>query len=554
MSVNGIIRILRKVKGIFVMTQAPVSPVVLVILDGWGYCEETEGNAVAASSTPVMDSLLKVYPNTLINTSGKAVGLPEGQMGNSEVGHLNIGAGRVVPQELVRISDAVEDGSINQNPALVKICQEVRGRQSKLHLVGLCSEGGVHSHLSHLFGLLDLAKAQGISEICIHAITDGRDTKPSEAIKSIGLIQDYIDRIGVGRIVTISGRYYAMDRDKRWDRVQSAYDVMTQDNDSSNNRSAVEVVKASYAEKVTDEFIVPVRIASGAVESGDGVIFFNFRPDRARQLTQAFVNPNFDGFERQQIKPLSFVTFTQYEQDLPVDVAFTPQNLNNILGEVISSHGLKQFRTAETEKYAHVTYFFNGGLEEELEGEDRELVSSPMVATYDKAPSMSAQAVTDVVLAAIKKGVYSLIVVNYANPDMVGHTGNMEATVEALEAVDKCLGKLLEGISKAGGTALITADHGNAEYMLDETGNPWTAHTTNPVPFIVVEGERAKIAGHATNLNLKTNGKLADIAPSILEILQLPQPPEMTGTSLFNPAEYDVKVPRSPMNLVMQNN
>ncbi|BAY83413.1 phosphoglyceromutase [Calothrix parasitica NIES-267] len=553
MSVNGIIRILRKVKGSIVMAQAPVSPVVLVILDGWGYCEETKGNAVAASSTPVMDSLLTAYPNTLINTSGKAVGLPEGQMGNSEVGHLNIGAGRVVPQELVRISDAVEDGSINQNPALVKICQEVQGRQSKLHLVGLCSEGGVHSHLSHLFGLLDLAKTQGISEICIHAITDGRDTKPSEAVKAIGLIQDYIDRIGVGRIVTISGRYYAMDRDKRWDRVQSAYDVMTQD-DSSDSRSAVEVVKASYAEGVTDEFIVPVRIASGAVEAGDGVIFFNFRPDRARQLTQALVNPDFDGFERQQIKPLSFVTFTQYEQDLPVEVAFKPQNLNNILGEVISQNGLKQFRTAETEKYAHVTYFFNGGLEEALEGEDRELVSSPMVATYDKAPLMSAAAVTDVVLAAIKKGIYSLVVVNYANPDMVGHTGNMEATVEALEAVDKCLGKLLEGISKAGGTALITADHGNAEHMIDETGNPWTAHTTNPVPLIVVEGEKVKIAGHATNVTLRSDGKLADIAPSILEILQLPQPEEMTGTSLFKPAEYDVKVPRSPMNLVMQNN
>jgi len=535
------------------MAQAPVSPVVLVILDGWGYCEETKGNAVAASSTPVMDSLLTAYPNTLINTSGKAVGLPEGQMGNSEVGHLNIGAGRVVPQELVRISDAVEDGSINQNPALVKICQEVQGRQSKLHLVGLCSEGGVHSHLSHLFGLLDLAKTQGISEICIHAITDGRDTKPSEAVKAIGLIQDYIDRIGVGRIVTISGRYYAMDRDKRWDRVQSAYNVMTQD-DSSDSRSAVEVVKASYAEGKTDEFIIPVRIAPGAVEPGDGIIFFNFRPDRARQLTQALVNTDFDGFERQQIKPLSFVTFTQYEQDLPVEVAFKPQNLNNILGEVISQHGLKQFRTAETEKYAHVTYFFNGGLEEALEGEDRELVSSPMVATYDEAPLMSAQAVTDVVLGAIKKGIYSLIVVNYANPDMVGHTGNMEATVEALEAVDKCLGKLLEGISKAGGTALITADHGNAEHMIDETGNPWTAHTTNPVPLIVVEGEKVKIAGHATNVTLRSDGKLADIAPSILEILQLPQPEEMTGTSLFKPAEYDVKVPRSPMNLVMQNN
>ncbi|MEO1373483.1 MAG: 2,3-bisphosphoglycerate-independent phosphoglycerate mutase [Cyanobacteria bacterium J06635_10] len=535
------------------MTKAPVSPVVLVILDGWGYCEETKGNAVAASSIPVMDSLMKAYPNTLINASGKAVGLPEGQMGNSEVGHLNIGAGRVVPQELVRISDAVEDGSINQNPALVKICQEVRGRQSKLHLVGLCSEGGVHSHLSHLFGLLDLAKSQGISEICIHAITDGRDTKPSEAMGAIGLIQDYIDRIGVGRIVTISGRYYAMDRDKRWNRIQCAYDVMSKD-DSSDSRDALEVVQASYTEGVTDEFIVPVRIAPGAVESGDGVIFFNFRPDRARQLTQAFVKPDFDGFERQQIKPLSFATFTQYEQDLSVEVAFKPQNLDNILGEVISNHGLKQFRTAETEKYAHVTYFFNGGLEEPLEGEDRGLINSPMVATYDKAPMMSAAAVTDVVLEAINKGIYSLIVVNYANPDMVGHTGNMEATIQALEAVDKCLGRLLEGIGKVGGTAIITADHGNAEHMIDESGNPWTAHTTNQVPLILVEGEKVKIPGHGTNVILRSDGKLADIAPTILEILQLPQPPEMTGKSLFKPAEYDLKSSASPMNLVMQNN
>ncbi|MEA5594868.1 2,3-bisphosphoglycerate-independent phosphoglycerate mutase [Rivularia sp. UHCC 0363] len=534
------------------MIKAPVSPVVLVILDGWGYCEETKGNAIAASSTPVMDSLMQAYPNTLIDTSGKAVGLPEGQMGNSEVGHLNIGTGRVVPQELVRISDAVEDGSINQNPALVKICQEVQSRQSKLHLVGLCSEGGVHSHLSHLFGLLDLAKSQGISEVCIHAITDGRDTKPSEALKSIGLIQDYIDRTGVGRIVTISGRYYAMDRDKRWNRIQSAYEVMT--HDASDNRSALEVVQSSYAQGITDEFIVPVRIAPGAVEAGDGVIFFNFRPDRARQLTQVFVKPDFDGFERTLIKPLSFVTFTQYEQDLSVDVAFKPQNLNKILGEVISQHGLKQFRTAETEKYAHVTYFFNGGLEDPFEGEDRELVSSPMVATYDQAPMMSASSVTDVVLAAIKKEIYSLIVVNYANPDMVGHTGNMEATVQALEVVDKCVGRLLEGISKVGGTAIITADHGNAEHMIDETGNPWTAHTTNPVPLILVEGEKVRIPGHATNVVLRSNGKLADIAPSILEILRLPQPPEMTGISLFKPAEYDVKSNRSPMNLVMQNN
>ncbi|WP_407897038.1 2,3-bisphosphoglycerate-independent phosphoglycerate mutase [Scytonema sp. NUACC26] len=530
------------------MTKAPIAPVVLVILDGWGYSEETYGNAIAVAKTPVMDSLWAAYPHTLIRTSGKAVGLPEGQMGNSEVGHLNLGAGRVVPQELVRISDAVEDGSILRNPALVKICQEVSSRQGKLHLMGLCSEGGVHSHLSHLFGLIDLAKVQGISEVCIHAITDGRDTTPTEGVKALAQIQDYIDRIGVGRIVTVSGRYYAMDRDRRWDRVKRAYDVMTQP-EPGDGRKAVDVLQASYAVGITDEFVVPVRIAPGAIEPGDGVVFFNFRPDRARQLTQAFVNRKFDGFERQQIKPLSFVTFTQYEPELAVGVAFEPQNLSNILGEVIAQNGLKQFRTAETEKYAHVTYFFNGGLEEPFEGEDRELVNSPMVATYDSAPIMSAPAVTAVAASAIEKRIYSLVVINYANPDMVGHTGKIDATVTALETVDNCLGHLLASISKVGGTAIITADHGNAEYMIDSNGNPWTAHTTNPVPLILVEGEKAKIPGHGTNVVLRSDGKLADIAPTILEILQLPQPLEMTGQSLIQQTGYELQASRTPVQL-----
>ncbi len=542
---SGIIRVLQKVKGNFTMTKAPVAPVVLVILDGWGYCEEKRGNAIVNAKTPVMDSLWTAYPHTLIRTSGKAVGLPDGQMGNSEVGHLNIGAGRVVPQELVRISDAVEDGSIKLNPALVKICQEVRDRNGKLHIVGLCSEGGVHSHLTHLFGLLDLAKDQQISQVCIHAITDGRDTTPTEGVKAIGQLQEYIDRVGVGQIVTLSGRYYAMDRDHRWDRVKRAYDVMTQD-EVTDNRQAVEVLAASYATGVTDEFINPTRIAPGAIAAGDGVIFFNFRPDRARQLTQAFVSPEFKGFERQLIQPLSFATFTQYDPDLKVAVAFEPQNLTNILGEVVANHGLKQFRTAETEKYAHVTYFFNGGLEDPFEGEDRELVSSPMVATYDKAPAMSAAAVTEVAIAAIEKCIYSLVVINYANPDMVGHTGQIEATIEAIEKVDLCLGRLLASITNVGGTTIITADHGNAEYMLDDAGNPWTAHTTNPVPLILVEGEKAKIPGHGTNVELRSDGKLADIAPTILEILQLPQPSEMTGRSLVVPAGYDVQRSRTP--------
>ncbi len=530
------------------MMQAPVSPVVLVILDGWGYREETDGNALAAAETPIMDSLWAAYPRTLIRTSGKAVGLPEGQMGNSEVGHLNIGAGRVVPQELVRISDAVEDGTLKQNKALLQVCQEVKSRGSKLHLVGLCSEGGVHSHLDHLLGLLDLAKSQDLSDVCIQAMTDGRDTKPTDGVEAIQKIQDYIDKIGVGRIVTISGRYYAMDRDRRWDRVKKAYDILTQDG-TGDGRSAVEVLKASYEAGITDEFVIPTRIAPGAVEAGDGVIFYNFRPDRARQLTQAFMVPTFNGFEREQIQPLTFATFTQYDPAYPVLVAFEPQNLNNILGQVIAKHGLHQFRTAETEKYPHVTYFFNGGLEVPFEGEDRELVQSPMVATYDLAPAMSAVEVTDVVTRAIEKRIYSLVVINYANTDMVGHTGNMEACIQAVETVDRCLGRLLESINKAGGIALITADHGNAEYMWDEAGNPWTAHTTNPVPFILVEGEGIKIPGHGTEVALRDDGCLADIAPTILEILKLPQPPEMTGHSLLQPVEFDVRQSRTPVHV-----
>ena len=530
------------------MTQAPVSPVVLVILDGWGYREANDGNAIAAARTPVMDSLWAAYPKTLIRTSGKDVGLPDGQMGNSEVGHLNIGSGRVVPQELVRISDAVEDGTLKENPALLQICQEVQNRGSKLHLVGLCSDGGVHSHLDHLLGLLDFAKSQNLSQVCIHAITDGRDTRPHDGVEAIQKIQNHIDQIGVGRIVTLGGRYYAMDRDRRWDRVKKAYDVMTQEG-TGDGRSALEVLKASYEQDLTDEFVLPTRIAPGAVESGDGVIFYNFRPDRARQLTQVFVDPGFKGFEREQIQPLAFATFTQYDPNFPVLVAFEPQNLNNILGEVISKNGLLQFRTSETEKYAHVTYFFNGGLELPFEGEDRELVQSPMVPTYDRAPAMSAEPLTDIVVAAIEKRIYSLIVINYANTDMVGHTGNMDACVQAVETVDRCMGRLIESINKAGGTALITADHGNAEVMYDETGNPWTAHTTNPVPFILVEGEGLKIPGHGTEVALRSDGRLADIAPTILEILRLPQPVEMTGHSLVQPLEFELRANRTPIRV-----
>lgn len=532
------------------MAQAPISPVVLVILDGWGYRPSDDGNAIATAQTPVMDSLWAAYPHTLLQASGKSVGLPEGQMGNSEVGHLNIGAGRVVPQELVRISDAVEDGTILSNAALLKVCEAVRQSGGKLHLVGLCSDGGVHSHISHLSGLLELAKEQNIPDVCIHVITDGRDTKPMDGVIALETIQRYIDEIGVGRIVTLSGRYYSMDRDRRWDRTRAAYDLMTQDGDG-DGRSALEVLKASYAENVTDEFVKPTRIAPGAVSEGDGVIFYNFRPDRARQLTQVFVDPNFSGFERTPIPNLTFVTFTQYDPAFPVLVAFTPQDFSNILGEVISRNGLRQFRTSETEKYAHVTYFFNGGIEEPFEGEDRVMVPSPQVPTYDSAPMMSAEAVTDGAIAAIQQGIYALVVINYANPDMVGHTGNMEAAIQAIETVDRCLGRLLEAISRAGGTALITADHGNAEVMLDENGQPWTAHTTNPVPFILVEGEKRKIPGHGTNVALRDSGILADIAPTILEILRIPQPAEMTGQSLIEPAGFEVRQNRTPVRVAL---
>ena len=530
------------------MAQESVSPMVLVILDGWGHRDEDNGNAINNARTPVMDSLWAAYPHTLIQTSGKDVGLPDGQMGNSEVGHLNIGAGRIVPQELVRISDAVDNGSIQENQALLDVCQQVRYNGGKLHLIGLCSEGGVHSHLNHLLGLLDMAKAQDIQQVCIHAITDGRDTQPKAAQSAIQKLQDHIDHLDVGQIVTLSGRYYAMDRDHRWDRVEKVYRVMT-DAGIGNGSSALEAIQASYAQDITDEFIEPVRLAAGAVEPNDGVIFFNFRPDRARQLTQAFVDSKFQGFEAQSITPLSFVTMTQYDSALPVKVAFEPQNLSNILGEVVANHGLKQFRTAETEKYAHVTYFFNGGREDPFEGEDRELVSSPQVATYDKAPAMSAKAVTDTAITAVGKGKYGLVVINYANPDMVGHTGNMEATIQALESVDVQLGRLIDAVGQAGGTTIIIADHGNAEYMWDDEGRPWTAHTTNPVPFILVEGERLKIPGRGGEVELRENGCLADVAPTILEILKLPQPQEMTGKSMIQPARVDVKRNRTPVKV-----
>lgn len=513
-----------------------VPPVVLAILDGWGYREASDNNAIRAASTPVMDALWEAYPHTLIQASGGDVGLPDGQMGNSEVGHLTIGSGRIIRQELVRIGKAVKDGSLAANPALNALADTLLVNGGALHLIGLCSDGGVHSHIDHLGGLLQWAAGRGLSDVCIHVVTDGRDTPPQSAIAFLDRIDAQITAAGVGRISTICGRYWSMDRDNRWDRTEKAYRLLTEARPADGPLTAQQVVLAAYENGINDEFLEPYRLSSGHLSPGDGLICFNFRPDRVRQLVRALVLEDFSGFSRERIEPLHLVTFTQYEQALDVAVAFPPESLDGLLGQVVSEHGLRQLRTAETEKYPHVTYFLNGGIEQPFNGEDRHLVPSPRVATYDQAPEMSAAALTDSCIASINKGIYSLVVINYANPDMVGHTGQMEATAAAIATVDHCVGRLMEATNRQGGTLLITADHGNAEVMKGEDGRPWTAHTTNPVPVILVEGERRKLAGHGTDVRLREGGGLADIAPTLLEILELPVPANMTGTSLIEPS------------------
>ncbi len=512
----------------------PVAPVVLAILDGWGYRHDADHNAIRSANTPVMDALWHAYPHTLIEASGAAVGLPDNQMGNSEVGHLTIGSGRIIRQELVRISQAVRDGSLAENGALNGLADTLLGAGGTLHLIGLCSDGGVHSHVDHLAGLLRWAAGRGLSDVAIHVITDGRDTAPNSAQVFLERIEQAMVEAGVGRIATLCGRYWAMDRDNRWERTEKAYRLLTEESVTSDS-SPVESLLASYAEGITDEFLEPVRLAPGHLQAGDGLICFNFRPDRVRQLVRALVRPEFDNFERTQIAPLHVVTFTQYEQGLPVKVAFPPESLDGLLGQVVSQHGLRQFRTAETEKYPHVTYFMNGGIEQAFPGEDRHLVPSPRVATYDQAPEMSAAQLTESCIAAINKGIYSLVVINYANPDMVGHTGQMGPTTQAISTVDRCVGQLMEATNRMGGTLLITADHGNAELMQGPDGRPWTAHTTNPVPVILVEGEKRKLPGHGTNVMLREGGGLADIAPTLLELLELPKPDRMRGVSLVAP-------------------
>ena len=501
-------------------------PLALIILDGFGCREETKGNAIAAARTPHLDHLMACCPHTRIGASGMDVGLPDGQMGNSEVGHTNIGAGRIVYQELTRITKSFDEGEALGNPALTAAMENARRPGQALHLMGLLSDGGVHSHIRHLYGLMEMARRFTVERVYLHCFMDGRDVPPTSGIEFIAALQQKIKELGLGQIATVSGRYYAMDRDNRWERVKLAYDAIV-NGEGNKDPDPVAVMQKSYGAGVTDEFIVPTVVTEGAgIKAGDSVIFFNFRPDRARELTRALVDPDFAGFEREKgFFPLTYICMTQYDATMPnVEVAYRPESLANTLGEYLSRLGKTQLRIAETEKYAHVTFFFNGGVEAPYEGEDRVLIPSPKVATYDLQPEMSAYAVTDEAVRRIESGRYDVIILNYANCDMVGHTGVFEAAVKAVEAVDTCLGRLLAALEKAGGRAFLTADHGNADQMADENGAPFTAHTTNPVPFVAI--------GFG-DVTLRSGGRLADIAPTMLQAMGLPQPEEMTGRSLL---------------------
>ncbi len=498
-------------------------PLAIIIMDGLGISREIQGNAVARANKPNLQRFWDNYATTTLKASGLAVGLPRGQMGNSEVGHLNIGGGRIVYQDYTRISLAVEEGRLAENAALIQAMQKAEGK--KLHLIGLLSDGGVHSHNTHLYALLDMAHALGQEKVYVHAILDGRDVPPKSALGYIKELEDQFRKKGLGRIATLSGRYFTMDRDKRWERVEKAYRCLT-DGKGQKAATASEAVESGYLRGESDEFLQPTVVdPSGLVEDGDSIIFFNFRPDRAREISRAFVDESFTGFET---KPLNvhYTCMTQYDATLKAPIAFPAQNLDDTLGQVISREGLAQLRIAETEKYAHVTYFFNGGKEEPNRGEDRCLIPSPKVATYDLQPEMSAYAVRDEMLSRVASGKYDLIVLNFANADMVGHTGVFEAAVAAVEAVDGSVGAIVDEILRVGGAVLLTADHRNAEKMMDAaTGQPHTAHTTNPVPFtLIAGGDRPR---------LRQDGILADIAPTALELLNVPVPKAMTGKSLI---------------------
>ena len=499
------------------------TPTTLIIMDGFGLRKDPEGNAVAAAATPHLDQFFQEYAHTELSASGLDVGLPEGQMGNSEVGHTNIGAGRVVFQDLPRISKSIQDGTFFENPAYIHAMDACREHDSALHLMGLLSDGGVHSHLDHLFALMKMARDLGLEKVYIHAFLDGRDVSPTSGADFVARTVEKCRELGVGKIATVMGRFYAMDRDKRWDRVEAAYDAMVYGEGAAVNPVPVAAVKDAYANGITDEFVEPVICdPDGTVSDNDSVIFFNFRPDRAREITRAFVDPEFTGFTRQYF-PVTFVCTTEYDATMPnVEVAYPRLSVRNGLGEYLSSMGLTQLRIAETEKYAHVTFFFNGGVETQFPGEDRVLVPSPKVATYDLQPEMSAREVADKCVERIESGAYDVIILNFANCDMVGHTGVFDAAVKAVETVDECVGRVVDATMKMGGIAMITADHGNAEVMTQPDGSPMTAHTTNPVPFI--------LCGAGTELR---RGRLADIAPTILDVMGLAVPEEMDGRTLI---------------------
>ncbi len=507
-----------------------MKPLAIIIMDGFGISSKDEYNAVSSSKKPNLERFWKNYPTTTLAASGLAVGLPRGQMGNSEVGHLNIGGGRIVYQDYTRISLAVEDGSLAENPVLLDAMQ--KAKEANLHLIGLLSDGGVHSHITHLFALLEMAAKMGLEKVYVHAILDGRDVPPRSALTYIRELEEKISRIGTGRVATVSGRYFAMDRDRRWERVEKAYRCLT-DGAGHAAVSAVEAVEKGYARGENDEFLQPTLVdGRGLVQDSDSIIFFNFRPDRAREITRAFVDRDFREFATRPMR-VHYTCMTQYDATLNVPVAFPAQNLEDTLGQVVSRAGLKQLRIAETEKYAHVTYFFNGGQETANPGEDRCLIPSPKVATYDLQPEMSAFLVRDEVLSRLERDIYDLIVINFANPDMVGHTGIFDAAVKAVEVVDACVGAVVDKILEKGGAVLLTADHGNAEKMRDEkSGQPHTAHTTNPVPFsLIMNGAEGSDA--IKRIELREDGILADIAPTALKLLYIDQPPAMTGKSLI---------------------
>ncbi|MGA8942735.1 MAG: 2,3-bisphosphoglycerate-independent phosphoglycerate mutase [Thermoactinomyces sp.] len=505
-------------------------PLLLCILDGFALREEWEGNAVKQANTPNLDRLWNEYPHATLGASGGSVGLPDGQMGNSEVGHLNIGAGRIVYQDLTRVSKAIEDGSFFENETFLKAIEHVKRNNSRLHLYGLLSDGGVHSHIDHLFALLKLAAKENVNRVYIHAFMDGRDVPPDSGINYVKQLQDKLDEVGVGQIATIQGRYYAMDRDKRWDRTEKSYRAMVY-GEGQTHRDPVKAVQDSYAQDVFDEFIVPTVIVDennepvGKIGDHDSIIFFNFRPDRAIQISLAFTDDGFNGFDRGPGKPedINYVCLTHYSEAVKGDIAYRPTELYNTLGEVISKHQLKQLRIAETEKYPHVTFFFNGGREEEFPGEKRILINSPKVATYDLKPEMSAYEVTEALLKEIEAENHDVIILNFANPDMVGHSGKLEPTIRAVEAVDECVGKVVDLTLEKGGAAIIIADHGNADMVTDSDGNSYTAHTTFPVPFILTK----------KGVKLREKGILADVSPTILHLLNIEQPAEMTGKSMI---------------------